>query len=352
MPSRVTIKDVAAKARVSYQTVSKVLNRQAQVSKETETRIWNAVHELGYTRDQRAHNLRAQRSYMLGYSWAPTQEDQVNQVLDSFLQSIMAAAKAAGYHILLFPHPELKGHIAAYRELIHSGSVDGFVLSSVQHNDPRLSFLLNEQVPFVAFGRGQAAAAYAYVDVDGMAGMQAATEHLLEQGHRKIAVLAWHRTSRVGSDRLKGYTNVLRAAGIAHEPQWIVRGEGTVDFGYTAARAWLTLPEAKRPTAMIAMNDAMAIGAMRAAHEQGLQVGPEIGIIGFDDIPLSQYLTPPLTSVHQPIWEIGQKVISILVHLVENKPSPEFQILLPPRLIVRESSLGFVPNESQNPFSA
>lgn len=343
MPSRVTIKDVAAKARVSYQTVSKVLNHQAQVSPETETRIRDAVRELGYTRDQRAHNLRARRSYMLGYSWAPTSADQVNQVLDLFLQSIMSAAAVAGYHILLFPHPEIKGHIAAYRDLIHSGSVDGFVLSSVEHNDPRIPFLLDEKVPFVAFGRGHTAAAYAYVDVDGKAGVRMATEHLLEQGHRKIAALAWSRRSRVGTDRLNGYLDALHVAGIAVEPKWIARGEGTVHFGYEAARAWLALPRARRPTAIIAMNDAMAIGAMRAAYEQGLRVGPEIGITGFDDAPLTEYLTPPLTTVRQPIWEIGLTIISILVNLVENKPSPESQVLLPPWLILRESSLGFVP---------
>src|ERR1051325_10797461 len=137
MASKTTLKQVAALAGVSYQTVSKVLNKQAQVSKETEQRIHEAVRELGYRPNQIARNMRAKRSFMIGYSWAQTSPNQVNHILDQFLTSMVREAEAAGYHLLPFPFREGDGLVDAYRELIDTGRVDGFVLSSVNYDDQR-----------------------------------------------------------------------------------------------------------------------------------------------------------------------------------------------------------------------
>lgn len=359
MHTRVTIKDVAARAQVSFQTVSKVLNHQMQVSPETEARIWDAVRALGYTPDHRARNLRTRRSHMLGYSWAPLPPDQSNAILDLFLQSMMTAAEAAGYHILLFPHPERRAQVAAYRDLLRTGRVDGFILSSVEYNDLLIPFLQKEGFPFCAFGRTGPQADFPYVEVDGAAGLRLATDHLLSLGHRKIAALTRPPSSRVAKHRLDGYLEGLRAAGIRPQPKWIARGQETVNFGYTAARAWLTLPKPTQPTAIVAYNDAMAVGAMRAVQEKGLRVGDDIAITGFDDAPMAQYLTPPLTSVRQPVWQVGEQVIAILTRLLEspeNAKSPVNrawlarsdghpplavnQVILAPQLIIRESSTG------------
>ncbi len=338
MPSRVTIKDVAAQAQVSFQTVSKVLNHQAQVSPETESRIWEAVRALGYAPNHRARNLRTQRSYLLGYSWRPEPPDLVNPIHDRFLQSMMAAAQQSDYHLLPFPYSAENGHVPAYRNLIQTGRVDGFILSGVEARDPRIEFLQSEGFPFVAFGRSDASATYPYVEVDGAEGLRLATQHLIEQGHRRIAALAWPRASRVGQDRVKGYLAALRAAGIEPKANWIARGDGTVEFGYKTTVRWLDLPVRRRPTGIVALNDTQAIGAMRAIQERGLRVGADIGVTGFDDSPMTQYLTPALTTLRQPIWQVGEKVIQILVGLLHDNPPPETQIMLAPRLIIRESS--------------
>jgi DNA-binding LacI/PurR family transcriptional regulator len=340
MVKRITLKEVAARAHVSYQTVSKVLNQQMQVSTKTEARIWKAVRALGYRPDHRARNLRTQRSHMLGYSWTPAPPDQANSILDQFLQSMMDTAEQAGYHLLPFPHWHVDDPIVAYRELMHTGRVDGFILSSVEFNDPRIIFLQQQNFPFVAFGRANRDWDFPYVDVDGAAGLRLTTEHLLERGHRRIAALAWPRRSRVGQDRLAGYMRAMKDAGIAPRREWIARGAGRVSFGYEATARWLALPRDQRPTAIVALNDAMAIGAMRAAQEHGLRVGTDIAITGFDDAPMVQYLTPPLTSVRQPIWEVGQHVLSMLVGMLHGEPLVDQHILLTPQLIVRASSGG------------
>ncbi len=337
MQRRVTIKDVAAKAGVAYQTVSKVLNGRAQVLPATEARVWAAARSLGYLPHHNARSLRAQRSLMIGYSWVPTQPDQANHILDLFLTSMVQEAEAAGYHLLPFPHREGASLVDAYRELIDTGHVDGFVISTVNYRDPRIDFLQGRQFPFVAFGRSEASAGHAYVDVDGAEGLRLATEHLIEHGHRRIAVLAWPAGSRVGDDRLQGYVDTMRAAGLAVDRDLVARGEGTFDTGLRATRRWLALAAAKRPTAVVALNDTLAIGAMHAIQAHGLQPGRDMAVVGFDDAPMAQYLWPPLTSVRQPIRQAGRKCVEILIAMLEGQEVCEQQVLLAPELIVRAS---------------
>lgn len=340
MVKRVNIKDVAARAGVSYQTVSKVLNGQARFSPDTEARIWTAARELGYRPHMFARNLRSQRSRMIGYSWTSARPDEANSILDAFLSSMVLEAEAAGYHLLPFPHREGDDQISGYQELIDSGKVDGFVLSSIDHQDPRVRFLLERQFPFVTFGRTGPDDTSPYVEVDGAAGLRMATEHLLARGHRRIAALAWPERSRVGNDRLSGYLAALAAAGITPASELVARDEGDLERAFTTTERLLSLPAERRPTAIVTMNDTMAIGAMQAAAAHGLTAGRDLAIVGFDDAPMVQYLQPPLTSVRQPIREVGHKVVEILIALLEGRPPAERQVMLKPELIVRASSQG------------
>lgn len=339
---RVTLKEVATQAGVSYQTVSKVLNKQVQVTKETEERIWEAVSALGYRPNFTARSLRSQRAYTIGYSWPPTPRDQANPILDQFLQSMLLAAEALGYYLLSFPyHAELENRLAVYEELIDTGRVDGFILSSIEYRDPRVLTLQKKNFPFAAFGCSDPQLAFPWIDVDGARGIELATRHLIEQGHRRIAALGWPETSRVGNHRLEGYTRALLAAGIQPQAAWVRRGEGRVDFGYEAAQQLLNLPAPLRPTALVALNDPLAIGAMAAVKARGLGVGSAVAVTGFDNSPMAQYLDPPLTTVSQPVWEVGQRIIPLLVTWIETGLPPEpGQVMLEPTLIIRTSSTG------------
>jgi len=338
MAMRVTLKEVAKLAGVSYQTVSKVLNKSTQVSKETELRIMEAVRMLGYRPNQIARNMRTQRTNMVGYSWEPSSPDQVNTILDQFLQSMAQAAEQAGYHLLCFPHHSGDEMLAAYTDLIDTNRVDGFVISSVDYDDPRVALLQERQFPFIAFGRSNPELHFPYVDVDGAAGMYMATEHLINLGHRRIAALAWPQASRVGQNRMDGYLKALRTAGIEPKEGWIARGDGNYAFGFQAAQTWLKMPVAERPSAIVAFNDAMAVGAMRAIQLSGLQVGRDIAVTGFDDAPMVQYLSPPLTTIRQPTWDIGQRVMSSLLAILDGTLLDDPQVLVEPQLIIRQSS--------------
>lgn len=338
MTSKATLKQVATRAGVSYQTVSKVLNKQAQVSKETEKRIHEAVRELGYRPNQIARNMRAKRSFMIGYSWAQTSLNQVNHILDQFLTSMVQEAEAAGYHLLPFPFREGDALVDGYRELIDTGRVDGFVLSSVNYNDPRITFLLERKIPFVAFGRSDPELDFPYVDVDGFDGVCQVMQYLISRGHQRIAVVAWPEDSRVGNERLRGYFESMQTAGLKICSEWIERGEGTFEFGRETASRMLKLSDPDRPTAIITLNDTQAIGVLHSAREAGLEVGRELAIVGFDDAPMSQYLFPALTTVRQPIHEAGRKCVEILVALMKGEQTSQRHTLLPPSLIVRASA--------------
>jgi DNA-binding LacI/PurR family transcriptional regulator len=338
MVSKVTLKQVAARASVSYQTVSKVLNKQTQVSKDTEHRILDAVRELGYRPNQIARNMRAKRSFMIGYSWAQTSPDQVNHILDQFLSSMVQEAEAAGYHLLPFPFREGNGLVDAYRELIDTGRVDGFVLSSVNYNDPRISFLLERKFPFVTFGRSNPELDFPSVDVDGYDGLCQAMQYLFSRGHQRIAAIGWPEDSRVGNERMRGYFESMQNAGLRIHPEWIERGEGTFEFGREAASRFLRLPSNDKPSAIVTLNDTQAIGAFHAAREHGVEVGRDIAVIGFDDAPMSQYLFPALTTVRQPIHEAGRKCVEILVSLLKGEEPATHHILVPPELIIRAST--------------
>ena len=341
MVKRVTIKEVAARANVSYQTVSKVINHKVEVLPETEKRIWAAVSELGYKPNYTARSLRSKRSYTIGYTWIPTPHGLTNPILDQFLQSMFHTAEQAGYYLLCFPfHEENERQLKVYSELIDTGRVDGFVLSSIEYNDPRIAFLLDQKFPFVGFGRSDDDVVFPYIDVDGGLGVYQSVKHLVEGGRKKIAALAWPEDSRVGNNRMAGFFQAMKESGLPVNADLIARGSGNYEFGYQACDEFLQIPRSMQPDAVVALNDYMAMGAMAAIQKKGLIPGEEIAVTGFDDNPIVRYLRPPLTTVQQPIWDIGKKVIEMLIYQLKEEKMPDpICSLIPPKLIIRQSSL-------------
>jgi len=315
-----------------------VLNGKVQVSKDTEARILQAAQILGYRPNQIARNMRLQRSYMIGYSWERTSPDQVNHILDQFLTSMVEEAQAAGYHVLPFPFRHGEEHVDDYRELINTGRVDGFILSSVNYDDRRVNYLMERQFPFVAFGHSNPELDFCYVDVDGADGIRQAVDHLLNRGHRRIAAIAWPEGSRVGNERMAGYLDAMQSAQVEIQPQWIQRGQGDFEFGRTACHTLLDLNPAIRPTAFVCLNDTQAIGAMQALRECNLQAGKDIAVIGFDDAPMTQFLLPALSTIRQPIRLAGCKCVEVLVALIDGTQPEERHVFLKPKLIIRASA--------------
>jgi DNA-binding LacI/PurR family transcriptional regulator len=333
----VTIKDVARRAGVSIATVSYVLNRSASVSEATRARVLEAVAELGYRPSAIARGLRAQESRVIGYSWLRVPADRWHPILDRFLYSMTEAAEAQGYQILTFTRAQGDKPWLPYQELLLTGRVDGFILSETNRDDERISYLLERGFPFVAFGRANEEWDFPYLDVDNEAGLRLAVDHLVALGHRRIGLIAWPEPSLVGHYRYRGYVLALESAGISLDPAWIVRTEHTEAAGRQAMRTLLDLPPRHRPTAVVAVSDLMAIGAINATYEAGLHPGRDVAVVGFDDIPTAQYLRPSLTTLRQPIDEVGERVVNMLLQLIRGEELAQRRVLLAPTLIVRES---------------
>lgn len=333
-----TIKDVAKAAGVSIATVSYVLNnKDAGITENTRMQVLEAVRRVGYTPNVTARNLKASRSRLIGYAWHEVPVGQVNSVLDRFAYYLAQAAESAGYHMLTFTHPA-QDAVQVYDDLIRTGRVDAFVLSDTNTNDPRIRFLIEQNFPFVSFGQANPDWDFCWVDTDGRAGVRAAVEYLITLGHRRIAMVAWPEESLVGESRLAGYRDALASAGIGYNPVYIYRGKYEIETGNRAVRYWMQLPAHERPTAVVAVTDLIAIGIMNEAEQHGLVIGDTLSVIGYDDVPLTQYLRPALTTVQQPIPEIGRKIMEMLEAVLTGQPIAHKQQLFTPALIIRESA--------------
>jgi len=341
MTEPVTLKTVAKHAGVSYQTVSKVVHNQGQISPALRQRIQKSIDELGYRPNAAAQALRTHASHLIGYSWSLERKDHSSFILDQFQHDIVEDAEDAGYHILLVPRRTEHDVDSHFRELVKARRVDGFILSSIEYNDPRIESVARLKVPFVSFGRSHTSDATACVDVDGRAGIAKAVHHLIDSGHRRIAIIAWPDSSRVGNDRLAGYLDVMSDAGLPVEPAWIVRGTGETEYGYSAAQQLLAIPEPSRPSAIVTVLDSIAMGAMQAVETCGLIVGRDIAVTGFDDMPTTRHLKPGLTTIRQPIREVARAVLSLLLAQVNGEQSVVQPLMLSPELVIRESSQGY-----------
>jgi DNA-binding LacI/PurR family transcriptional regulator len=333
-----TIRDVAREASVSIATVSYVFNDSGTVSEATRQRVLEAAKRLGYRPSVLARGLQARESRMIGYSWRPVPPNQFNPILEKFIHSTAEAAARHDYHVMTFPCPEPYDEVDVYREMVESNRVDGFILPNTNWNDRRIRYLLDVDFPFVAFGRSNPEWNFPWVDVDGTDGIRQAMAHLFDLGHQRIACLAWPEDDVVGRHRLQGYRAAMSSAGLTLDPDWIIRIENDYHHSYQATQTWLDLSSHRRPTAVVALSDLMALGVMNAATDAGFQVGSDLAVVGFDDAPITGYLRPSLTSLRQPIAEVGERVVAMLIELVRGQEPEPAQVLLQPRLIVRDST--------------
>lgn len=331
-----TLATVADEAGVSRQTVSNALNNPDLLRPETLERVQSVIERLGYSPNRAARQLRTRSSHLIGLRFEPAEEGTSNALMDRFLHSLVEAASRTGHHVLLFsgdPDDPLDG----YDDLLRSTAVDAFVVTDTYAGTPQSGFLQERGAPFVTFGRpwDEPDADHAWIDVDGAHGARIATEHLLEQGHRRIAWLGWERTSRIGQDRRRGWESAMRAAGLDVTGLG-VRLSDNVDAARMATHDLLQDPSI---TAFACASDTLGIGVLHACAERGLRPGPDIGVVGFDDSLPAQVIWPGLTSVRQPLEQVAVEVVRILHTVLAHKPLADKGRMLQPDLVVRRSSL-------------
>ena len=335
-----TIKDVAAMAGVSYTTVSHVLNATRAARPETRERVLAAARALDYVPSAVARSLRHRVTHTVGLL-VPNIE---NPFFAELSRGIEDACYAAGYSVVLCSSDDMPERQQSYLRLLHQKRVDGLIVASASDDAPWVEALSEAPFPLVVVDREIVGLQADLVQVVGHMGGRLAAEHLLGLGHRALACIAGPEELGVSRERQRGFEDSLRAAGVELPARWLDRGDFRVVGGHAAARRLLTgadgelLPASQRPTAIFACNDLMAIGALRAAAELRLAVPQALSVVGFDDIELARYVFPALSTVGQPVRELGEAAATALFARIQRPGGPFERRRLEPVLQLRESS--------------
>lgn len=335
---QVTLKDIARKCGYSVTTVSRALAGYDDVNENTRRYISEIANTLGYQPNLLARQLRNQRTQTLGLITPAPDDNASNEFFSQLLLSISSAASRVGYDLLVSAQAPGEPEMTAYRRIVGGNRVDGMILARTRHNDERIAYLKGLNHPFVVNGRGapDEISDFPYVDVDSQAGIRLIVGHLTALGHEHIGLILPPPDMAFTEFRHNGYRQGLADAGLPYRAEYVAYGDLMRSGGYTCASA--LLEQHPQISAIAACNDLMALGAMSAALARGLQVGSDISITGFDDIPDAEYAHPPLTTIHQPIPEIGKLVVNLLDDLISGRPTDRTQVLLPSALVIRAST--------------
>ena len=334
----VTLKDIAQRVGKSVTTVSRALHDYDDVSPKTKAEVRSIADELGYMPNIQAQRLQKQRTDTIGFIMPTFGPRFSDPFFSEFLAGIGNQAANMGFDLLVSTCPPGTMELQVYQKNVRSPRVDGFIIVRTRQQDQRIKFLSQMKIPFVSFGRMLGQNDYTYVDEDGEYGMKLITCHLAELGHTRIAYLDAPSHFMFAHYRRQGFLDGLKENQIEFDEELMVTGDMTQRAGFQLASELLVLPEP--PTAIVACNDLMALGAISAAQQLGLEVGKDLAITGFDNIPLAEHCHPPLTTVHQPIYQIGELVCEMLIKQIRAEPLEQKQIILQPSLMVRRSSMG------------
>ncbi|MBK9941750.1 MAG: LacI family DNA-binding transcriptional regulator [Kouleothrix sp.] len=329
-----TIKQVAELAEVSTATVSYVLNGTGTVTDATRQRVLGAIAQLNYQPSHAARSMRG-RSYTLGLTLPAQPGRLADPALAELLAGLTDAAAMRGYFVLLATVGD-QNEVELCLQLARTGRVDGVLLLDMLVDDERARGLCAAKVAHVCAGPPPSACPSPFVMVDGRAGALAAVRHLLGLGHRRIGLIQLPSELAESEPRYQGYADALTEAGIAPDPALIVEAGRTEEDGYQAIGELLAAPQP--PTAVLACNDELAFGAMHALYDAGLEVGRDISIIGFDDLPLATHTHPPLTALRQPRRAVGEHLAALLIDTIEQRARAAQSTTLSPRLIIRRST--------------
>jgi len=335
--NRLTIEEIADLADVSRSTVSRVLNNHPSVRPSVRQRVQQVIQEHRYTPRAAARSLASRRTNVVGLL---IPRSAATFFSDPFfphvIQGITETCSNRGFFLLL-SMVTVEREQDFYERVLRGRHVDGLIMMSSDIDDPILPLLIRDESPLVLVGRHPYLADVTFADVENRDGAVQAVRHLIELGHQRIATITGPPFMVAAMDRRDGYKQALAEAAIPIRPDLIVESDFTQSGGYAAMHEILRLPD--HPTAIFAGSDVMAAGALRAIHEVGLRVPDDMSLVSFDDLPLASILTPPLTTVHQPLHELGAAAADLLLNRLEQSDDHQpNHVRLPTHLVVRQSS--------------
>jgi LacI family transcriptional regulator len=330
------LEDIAAKAGVSRSTVSRVINNEPYVSDKTRQRVLTVIEQEEFAPNPVARALVTQRTQVIGVviPHVPIVVFEDAYYFPFLLQGVARITHERDYAMLLWLGQAGESSDRFYNRIIRNRLMDGVIIASAASNDPLIDHFLETGAPFVMVECPQRDwDRISYVSVDNVAAAYTAVSHLIALGRRRIAHITGNLAISDGRDRVEGYERALRDAGIPLDESLIIEGNFTHRSGYLGMKTLLE----RKVDAVFASSDITARGVLQALHEARVRVPDDIALVGFDDLPTSVQVTPPLTTIHQPIEEKGACATSILLNIIENGLDEPQQVLLPTELIIRES---------------
>ena len=327
----VTIIDVAREANVSYSTVSRVVNNNPHVREDKRERVREAMAKLGYVANPLARGLAGGQAQVIGL----LVRDLVTEDVAQILLGIDEELATHQYDLMLYTTHHRRAKESQYIQTLTQGFIDGLLLILPLDPGAYLETLRRHQFPYVVIDHQGFDDFSPTVVSTNTRGAYEATEYLIKLGHRRIAFIAGSENTSSAIERLEGYRAALQAHDLPFDPALVQSGEFDQPGGFHAAQKLLSLPE--RPTAIFAANDASAIGAMDAIRSHGLSIPGDVSIIGFDDIRQSAYCYPPLTTVRQPLIDMGRIATRLLMTYIANPAHPRERVVMNTELVIRES---------------
>lgn len=333
-----TLKSIAQATGYSITTVSRALGGFDDVSEGTRQLIQQEAERQNYQPNLSARKLKGQRSQTIGLVIPAGAPPYYDPFFTAFIAGVGNRAAADEFKLLLGTHaPDGKAELEAYRRMITGHSVDGVVVVRARQNDPRITLLQQQNIPFAVFGRSSSNPDYAYIDIDGHEAQRILTEHLIEQGHKKIAYITPPAALTFTQYRVNGFREAMAAHNIPVRKAWLLTANALTEAeGRQAAQKLLDMDDA--PTAIMAGNDLTAMGVMALLHERGLAVGKDVAVTGFDDISTAAHVYPGLTTMRQPVYAIGERVGDMLLAMIAEGRVAHGSLILDAELVVRGST--------------
>ncbi len=328
---RVTIIDVAKEANVSFATVSRVVNGKGYVSAQTRERVMQAMTRIGYTVNRQARVLAGGRTQVIGLLVPDLDTSYIGEILKGIDEELAAAS----YDLMLYTTHQRKTRESVFVTSLTNGLTDGLLMVLPMAPEAYVDSIKRRGFPFILIDHEGLDREGPSVGATNREGAKAAYQYLLELGHRRIGIITGNMEMDCARERLAGCDEALTEAGLPHVPELVKRGDFHRSLGYSLTQELLRLPDP--PTAIFAANDVSAFGVMDAIRTSGLMVGDDISVIGFDDIPDAQWTAPPLTTVRQPMREMGKRATRMLLESISDPDTPRVRVELPTELIVRET---------------
>jgi DNA-binding LacI/PurR family transcriptional regulator len=343
MEKPATIKDIARQLNISISTVSRAMRNAPDVSNETKRAVMALSDELNYHPNKLALSLKQKQTHTIGVI-----VPNLDYVLSTMVKGIDEVALEAGYTVMVCQSNESFGReIVNTRRLLDS-LVDGFIISVSSETKAFDHFkrIQEKKMPMVLFDRLMPDIPAAGVRLDNMEGGILATEHLIEQGYKRIAILAGPKSLGISNSRLDGYLHALKKNRIKPDPDLIIHCDFNQDYAYIATQELLAMK--KRPDAIFTISDRMAIGAMLAIKEKKLSMPHDIGLVGFNNEPVVSLVSPGISSVDQPAFELGKTAARLFIETVHNNiDMTKVEEVLKPKLFIRESSQRIIPRNGR-----